>query len=183
MWHKLSQSRNLGLAFSVHKQPFLLAYYYGNDSIKWCFSFSKPVPPLMLCSHPSMMCSAEKCTIHQHQNLTIFELPAPQSDMLHSQYAITTHPYQLSVYLIGGNKVCPQETKHTSYILIGEHFPHHCHSTSTYPINIIQLTLVPPVACYSYCKCYPLWGYKCLIHKSNRPVNLIFIRDILLCAQ
>jgi len=95
--------------------------------------------------------------------------------MLYSQYTTTTQLYQLSVYLNRGNKVCPQEPNHTSYIFRGEHFPHHCHSTSTYPINSIQLTLVPPVECYSYCKCYPLWKYKCLIHKSYRPVNPIFM--------
>jgi hypothetical protein len=55
--------------------------------------------------------------------------------------------------------------------------------TSTYPINSIQLTLVPLVERYSYCKCYPLWKYKCLIHKSYRPVNFIFMCDIPLCVQ
>jgi len=103
--------------------------------------------------------------------------------MLHSQYTITTHLYQLSVHLNGGNKVCSQESNHTSYIFTGEHFPHHCHSTSTYSINSIQMTLVLLVKCYSYCKCYPLWKYKCLIHKSYRSVNLVFMRDILLCVK
>jgi hypothetical protein len=93
------------------------------------------------------------CCVHTHPSCA--ELNSAQSNMLHSQFTITTHLYQLSVYLNGENKVCPQEPNHTSYIFIGVHFLHH-HFASTYPINSIQLALVPPVECYSYCKCYPL---------------------------
>ena len=120
------------------------------------------------------------CCVHTHPSCA--ELNSAQSNMLHSQFTITTHLYQLSVYLNGENKVCPQEPNHTSYIFIGVHFLHH-HFASTYPINSIQLALVPPVECYSYCKCYPLWKHKCSIHKSYKLVNLIFMRDILLCVQ
>ena len=90
--------------------------------------------------------------------------------------ALSIHYHHTSLSIVSvfkwRNIVCLREPNHTSYIFIGEHFPHHCHSTSTYPINSIQLTLIPPVECYSYCKCYPLWKYKCLIHKSYRPENL-----------
>lgn len=86
---KTVESRNLGLAFSIHKQPFPLAYYCGNNSIKW-HCFPKPVPLIELCSQLSLMCWADQWTIHYNWNLTIFELSAPFSDMLYSQYAITT---------------------------------------------------------------------------------------------
>jgi hypothetical protein len=154
---KLCQSRNLGLAFSIHKRPFPLAYYCGNESIIWCFSFPKPVPSLMLCAHQSMYW-ANQCTIHQHWNLTISEHTAPFSDMLHSQYAISTHLYQLAVYLNGGNKVCPQEPNHTSYIFISLHFPHHHHCTSTaFDWLLYCLLNVTPTASVT-----PLWKYKIL---------------------
>lgn len=55
------------------------------------------------------------CCVHTHPWCA--ELNSTQSNMLHSQYTITTHLYQLSVYLNGGNKVCPQEPNHTSYII------------------------------------------------------------------
>jgi hypothetical protein len=117
--------------------PFRIAISTRNCGVselwKCCFSSPQPVPALMLHSHPSLMCRADRCDNHYGCQ---FDLPfLLLYHVLSCCTLIMLSPY----FCIGGefqwgNMLCPLKLKQTMNFQGGPSFKCHCNCTATYPM-------------------------------------------------
>ena len=129
---------NWTLAFrTIQEQPFPLPHYDEINNLKMSHvGLPQSVPPFTLHLLQSLIWSAYHCN-HDRGCPTIFELSAPYSDKLYSNYAITIQLFHLAMDSGAKNMFCLWKPNIT--ILISNGQASHCQCTSTYSTNDIWL--------------------------------------------
>ena len=124
----LSQQKADCCILDHSEQPFPLPHYCGVSELwKCCFSSPQPVPALMLHSHPSLMCRADRRDNHYGCQFDLFLL----------LYHVSSCCHLISVLVVnfnGRNMLCPLKLKQTVNFQGGLSFKCHCNCTATYPL-------------------------------------------------
>jgi hypothetical protein len=152
---KLPCRRNWAFAFAtIREQQFPLSHYCRIGSLElWLLSFPELVSPLMLYSCLSFICWTDSAIIIMDTQLTIFELSALFSDMLHSHYAITC---------ISGSEFCWGKcASHTETESQLWSFQCHCHRILAFLLYSIWLTDSCTICCM-------LHSYNCCLLPNNK---------------